>query len=148
MENSLADPGGQPSTVPFDCIRCGICCSIYQVRISREEATVLASHMSMEFYEWVGRFCDPRWYDPRSYLVRHEGGHCVFLKRGADERTYLCSVHEVRPSSCREWRAGLDKPECREGLRRYWSVRVDEDGNLLGTPTALSRLQRHLRSLV
>ena len=101
----------------------------------------------MEFYEWVGRFCDPRWHDSRSYLVRHEGDHCVFLKRGEDRRTFVCSVYSVRPSSCREWRAGLDKPECREGLRRYWRVHVDDDRQLSGTPAALACLQRFVESL-
>ena len=132
------------ATVPtFECILCGICCSVYQVRISREEAATLADHMSMEFYEWVGRFCDPRWHDSRSYLVRHENGHCVFLKRGDDRRKALCTVYGVRPSSCREWQAGLEKLECQEGLRRYWHVQVDENERLIGTPLALSRLQSH-----
>jgi Fe-S-cluster containining protein len=131
----------------FGCILCGICCSVYQVRTSREEAQAIADHMSMEFYDWVGRFCDPRWHDSRSHLVRHEGGHCVFLKRGEDRRKALCSIYSVRPSSCREWRAGTDKLECQEGLRRYWHVQVDENQGLTGTPLALSRLQRFLESL-
>ena len=142
-----ADCEAEASAPSFECILCGICCSVYQVRISREEAATLADRMSMEFYEWVGRYCDPRWHDSRSYLVRHEGGHCVFLERRDDRRTALCSVYDVRPSSCREWQAGMDKPECQEGLRRYWHVQVDGDHRLAGTPLALSRLRAFLDSL-
>ncbi|MFC2008491.1 YkgJ family cysteine cluster protein [Chloroflexota bacterium] len=143
-----ADLEAEAEALSFDCILCGICCSIYQVRITREEAATLADHISMEFYDWVGRFCDPRWHDSCSYLVCHEGGHCVFLKRGDDRRTALCSVYDVRPSSCRDWKAGTDKPECQEGLRRYWKVQVDDGRHLVGTPLALSRLRTFLDLLV
>ena len=146
-EHPYEDLGVGTSATRFDCILCGICCSVYQVRITAEEAAALASHMSMGFYDWVGRFCDPRWYDSRSYLVRHEDGHCIFLKRGSDRRTFLCSVYDLRPGSCREWQAGLDKPECVEGLRRYWRVAVNGDGNMIGAPGALSRLHDYLQSL-
>jgi Fe-S-cluster containining protein len=41
----------------------------------------------------------------------------MFLERDGEGRT-SCSIHPVRPDACRDWEAGLDKKECRQGLVR------------------------------
>lgn len=130
----------------FRCVLCGICCSVYQVCISHEEAASIAAHMSMDFYEWVGMFCDPRWHDARSYLIRHDVGRCIFLRRGENRRIATCGIYQFRPSSCRDWEASLNKPECIEGLRRYWKVGVDADGNVCGSAVSMARLRAFLAS--
>jgi len=136
------------SEEPFDlpCIRCGVCCTVYQVRISPTEARQIADCLGMEYWDWVGRYCDPRWSDPRSHLIRHDDGGCVFLERLSEE-VALCRIYGVRPASCRDWCAGVFKPACQDGLKRFWQVGVDSSGQLQGTPEALSRLGEFVRLL-
>jgi len=140
--------GSGMAAAPFDlpCIRCGVCCSVYQVRISPSEAVAIAESMGMERWDWVGRFCDPRWHDPRSHLIRHDENGCVFLDR-SQEHVSLCSIYAVRPSACRDWAAGVFKPACQRGLKQGWQVEVDDAGRLRGSEDALSRLDSFLRSL-
>jgi len=142
--------GGKAATdgEPFDlpCIRCGVCCTVYQVRVSPAEAMAIADHMGLERWDWVGRYCDPRWHDTRSHLIRHDEGGCVFLKRSSGGLS-LCSIYEVRPEACRDWAAGVLKPACRDGLKRFWQVDVSEDGRLQGSAESLTRLETLLRSL-
>jgi len=142
--------GGAGATAvrPFDlpCIRCGVCCTVYQVRISPAEARAIAEHMDLERWDWVGRYCDPRWHDTRSHLIRHDDGGCVFLTRSAGGVS-LCSIYEVRPEACRDWAAGVFKPACRDGLKRFWQLEVSEDGRLQGSAASVARLDTFLRSL-
>ena len=128
------------------CIRCGVCCTVYQVRISPAEARHIAASMQADYWDWVGQYCDPRWHDTRSHLIRHDAGGCVFLNRVTEE-VALCRIYAVRPLSCRDWAAGVFKPACQEGLKRYWQVHVDAAGNLTGEPSALARLGHFLREL-
>jgi len=136
-----------PAAEPFDlpCIRCGVCCTVYQVRISPAEAIAIAGSMGMERWDWAGRYCDSRWHDPRSHLIRHDETGCVFLDRSRGD-VALCSIYSVRPSACRDWAAGVFKPACQDGLRRYWQVEVDDGGQLRGSEEALARLDSFLRS--
>ena len=136
---------GESFTLP--CFQCGVCCSVYQVRIDTPEARVIAEHMGMELYDWVGLYCDPRWHGTQSHLIRHERGSCVFLERSRGSKTALCGIYGVRPSSCRDWASGVDKPECREGLWRYWRISVSPEGQLDGTPEVLARFRDLIRML-
>jgi hypothetical protein len=138
---------GRPEE-PFDlpCVRCGVCCTVYQVRISPTEARQIADCLGMEYWDWVGRYCDPRWSDPRSHLIRHDDGGCVFLERSSEE-VALCRIYGVRPASCRDWCAGVFKPACQDWLKRFWQVGVDSSGQLQGTPESLSRLEEFVRLL-
>lgn len=138
----------QSHVEPFDlpCFRCGVCCSVYQVRISPFEARAIADSMGMDYWDWVGRYCDPRWSDPRSHLIRHDDRGCVFLDHSGGE-VALCGIYRVRPASCRDWAAGVFKPACQEGLKRFWHVHVDSAGHLQGSSEALSRLYESLRLL-
>jgi hypothetical protein len=146
--DSPCHPEHSPSGVPFAlaCIRCGVCCTVYQVRISQMEAQRIAALMGLDYWDWVGRYCDPRWSDPRSHLIRHGDDGCVFLD-DADGKVALCRIYGVRPVSCRDWSAGIFKPACQEGLRRFWNVEVDQDGRLSGSPEALSLIDDFLRRL-
>ncbi|MBN1153075.1 MAG: YkgJ family cysteine cluster protein [Dehalococcoidia bacterium] len=155
METAVI-PGGDASREPVDsgpltpvelpCLRCGVCCTVYQVRLSPGEAQEIAHAMGLDYWDWVGRFCDPRWPDPRSHLLRHDDHGCVFLHQ-TQEKVALCRIYRVRPLSCRDWAAGVFKPACQDGLKRYWQVEVDDAGRLRGTPDALARLDEFIRSL-
>ncbi len=136
---------GESFTLP--CFQCGVCCSVYQVRIDTSEARAIAEHMGMELYDWVGLYCDPRWHGTQSHLIRHERDACVFLERRRGSKIRPCSIHGVRPSSCRNWASGVDKPECREGLRRHWRISVGPEGQLDGTPEALGKFREFARML-
>jgi len=148
--NSVRQPAADsgPAAEPFGlpCIRCGVCCTVYQVRISPAEAIAIAGSMGMERWDWVGRYCDPRWHDTRRHLIRHDEDGCVFLDRSRGD-VALCSIYSVRPSACRDWAAGVFKPACQDGLRRYWQVEVDDEGQLRGSEEALARLDTFLHSL-
>jgi Fe-S-cluster containining protein len=120
---------------------------VYQVRIDTSEARLIAEHMKMELFEWIGLYCDPRWHGTQSHLIRHERGACVFLERIRGSKVALCGVYGVRPASCRSWASGVDKPECREGLRRQWRIGVSPEGQLDGTPEALAKFRDLLRML-
>lgn len=134
----------QTDELDLTCIRCGVCCTVYQVRIGRAEAGQIAESMGMDYWDWVGQYCDPRWSDPRSHLIRHDDRGCVFLSH-SPEQGALCGIYRVRPSSCRDWAADALKPACQEGLRRFWNVTVDPAGRLQGSEDDLSRLQAFLQ---
>jgi len=119
---------------------------VYQVRISQTEARRIAEFMDIDYWDWVGRYCDPRWSDPRSHLIRHDDDGCVFLDH-PEGKVALCRTYGVRPDSCRDWSAGVLRPACQEGLRRFWNVEVDHDGRLSGSPEALSLLDEFLQRL-
>ena len=138
---------GATESFTLPCFQCGVCCTVYQVRIDTSEARAIAEHMGMELYDWVGRYCDPRWSGTQSHLIRHERGACVFLERSGDSKTSLCGIYRVRPSSCRNWASGVDKPECREGLWRYWRISVSPEGQLDGTPENLAEFRKFVRIL-
>ncbi len=133
---------------PFDlpCIRCGVCCTVYQVRISPSEAREIAESLGLDYWDWVGRYCDPRWSDTRSHLIRHDDDGCVFLDHSRSE-VALCRIYSVRPSSCRDWHAGVFKPACQAGLKDVWHIHVDDSGQLQGSAESLAELQEYLRLL-
>lgn len=136
-------PGVAIDPEELSCFRCGICCNVYQVRINRAEATLIAHSMGIDYWEWVGRYCDARWPDPRSHLIRHDDKGCVFLQDAGPDGA-LCGIYAVRPYSCRAWGAGVFKPACQEGLRRFWQVEVNAAGQLEGSSESLARLRRFL----
>jgi Fe-S-cluster containining protein len=134
----------EPAELP--CFRCGVCCTVYQVRISPAEARCIAASLDLDYWDWVGRYCDPRWSDPRSHLIRHDKMGCVFLDYSKEQES-LCRIYAVRPDSCRQWAASAFKPACQEGLKRNWSLSVDSEGRLLGAPDARQRFERFLAKL-
>ncbi len=143
-ESVPENPHAETSPFEFPCIRCGVCCSVYQVRLGPSEARIIADAMGMDYWDWVGRYCDPRWSDPRSHLIQHDDGGCVFLDHSGGG-TSLCRIYGVRPVSCREWAAGIFKPACQEGLKRFWHIEVDASGALRGSPEDIARLREFLR---
>lgn len=138
---SQIEPSGE-----IPCICCGVCCTVYQVRVSPAEAMLIAEAMGLDYWDWVGRFCDPRWPDPFSHLIRHDDLGCVFLDH-SQPKMALCRIYRIRPGSCRDWCAGIFKPVCQRGLMEHWQVSVDSAGRLCGAPDALALLAEFIHSL-
>jgi hypothetical protein len=73
----------------------------------------------------------------------------VFLRAGLDEiiPEYLCLIHDFKPACCREWQSGLDKAECREGLKSIWDLIVEPAGQISGRPEKMSVFEGYIESL-
>lgn len=129
------------------CIRCGICCSKYQPRLSLNEVRNIAHKLGLSLKVFLTEYTDPRWPGTESYILRHNDGACVFLQASADKLQNMCLIQSYKPQCCLEWISGMHQPECREGLRAKWSVSIDSSGNLTGSPQNISRFRQFLQSL-
>jgi Fe-S-cluster containining protein len=77
------------------------------VRVSDEEARVLARHLGLELADFRLRFTR-RLDDGTTSLTEKPNLECVFWSRESG-----CTVHPVRPTQCRTWpfwRANLASP--------------------------------------
>ena len=136
----------EPQDGDIPCFRCGVCCIRYQVRVSRAEAQQIAEQSGITLDEWLERYADKRLPGVESVLIRQQRGACVFLERtGRNQRG--CSINAIKPASCQEWKAGLQRWECQEGLLKYWRLKVDTAGKLKGSDGELSRFRAFLKSL-
>jgi hypothetical protein len=127
------------------CFRCGVCCSAFQPCLSLEEAGKLAGWLGLDISAFREKYSDPRWPGTRNLLVRQEKGDCVFLERLEDGRATRCRIHQQRPSACRDWVAGPDKPQCVQGLQ-MWGLAFKAD-KLVGPENALKEFEGFLKSL-
>jgi len=143
-EKGKNDEKGEPA---FPCFRCGICCSGYQIYMSRAEAQILAENIGVTWQVFVDNYLDPRWPGTETIVVRHVAGRCPFLDQPADSIFGLCRIHEFKPFCCRQWQASLDRKECRQGLSRYWGLSVAENGELKGSPEDILCFQTYIESL-
>ncbi len=137
---------GEESTV-FPCICCGVCCSKYQARLELTEAQNIADRLGMSFDKFRDDYTDTRWPGKDSYLLRQKDGMCVFLKQETGSEIKHCRIHNFKPAACREWEAGLNKKECREGLSLYWRLSVNSLGEIAGLAKDLARFQSFLKTL-
>ena len=133
---------------PFQCFRCGICCTKYHVHVSFIEAHRIADELGFTWDEWLDKYIEKRWPRFDSYLLhRNENGSCVFLDRVSGSKISRCRIHPFRPSSCREWSPGLYRPECQEGLNYFWELTVSEKGIIAGTKEKLADFSSFLKLL-
>lgn len=122
------------SVQPLDtiCFRCGECCRRYQVLLDCSELESLAKHLKISAEEFRAQYADLRWPGEDKCLIRRADDGCPFMR--GENKEYLCTVHTQKPQPCRDWAASLDKPECRQGLKKFWQLAVDSTGHLQGTP--------------
>jgi Fe-S-cluster containining protein len=115
------DNGWREHGPEMPCHRCGVCCERWQPLISVDDAERLAAHLGMSFAAFRAAYTEPYPFDDERWLLRHEGGGCVFLRFSEDDGVARagCAVHPARPAVCREWTAGFDKKECIQGLARF-----------------------------
>ncbi len=103
--------GGKEEAI--ECFRCGICCMRYQPRLSIKEMKTIASKLGLSLKEFSAKYIQKT---KVGYLIRHSEKGCLFLKWEGERAS--CAIYPFRPEACRNWQAGLFRPECREGLRK------------------------------
>ncbi|MEN8613796.1 YkgJ family cysteine cluster protein [Dehalogenimonas sp. THU2] len=128
------------------CFCCGVCCSKYQVQMPLEEAHRIAATLGIGWEEFQREYLDPAWPGVRTVLVRHAGGHCLFLERQPDERVFFCRIQAFKPASCIEWQADLSKQDCREGLAS-WHLCVGATGCIEGAPSDIEEFDALIDAL-
>jgi Fe-S-cluster containining protein len=130
----------------IECFRCGICCSRYQVRLSLVEARRIANELVISWEKFLEKYTDHHWPGTRSFLLTQSHGTCIFLKQGKAGKSTSCLIHQFRPSSCREWKPSQYRPECKEGLDKYWGLKVSPEGKLQGNKVNIKRFQAFFKS--
>ncbi len=112
-----------------------------------DEPQVLAKNLGITMQEFVDYYLDPRWPGTESVVIRHVQGKCPFLDQPEGSVFGLCRIHEFKPYCCRQWQAGLDHKECRQGLSRYWGLTIGQDSELIGSPENKLCFQTFVESL-
>jgi len=136
-----------PHGLDLPCFRCGLCCTRYQAPVTTIEAKALAESFNMTLDAFLDRYIDDSWFEPGSYLLDTDSGACIFLDTSDDGKTMSCRIHKLRPQACRDWQAGFDKKECRDGLQLRWGLTVTDSGKLIGPEKNLREFRAFLRSL-
>jgi Fe-S-cluster containining protein len=98
------------------CRRCGVCCTRHQAYVRPGEIERIAAFLGITVGDWEKLYDDPRWEYHDYRLIRHVNGACAFVK--CDKGLASCFIYSVRPACCAEWQPGLDKKECREGMKK------------------------------
>jgi Fe-S-cluster containining protein len=109
----------------FNCICCGTCCRKFQPRLNTSELEVIAGRLGITVARFIADYTDHRWPGTLSYLLVHRDEACVFLYSTPDTHLQLCRIHDFKPSCCRDWAAGIQKSECRAGLKNLCGIEVD-----------------------
>lgn len=136
------------SAFSIACLRCGECCTRYQVRMDAAEAARIAGDMGISLERFIEIYTDSRWPGRRSLLLRHHEGRCIFLDMGSrDLGTAACIIHPFKPSSCREWDSSLGNPECRVGLMKISGVFTGQSSEVISPEEGLELFQAHLDAL-
>jgi len=102
---------------PVECFRCGICCQRYQPKVTSWDINAIAEYLGVTKNDFISRYVQ-RVPLKEGFLLRRYGKSCVFLSPGGRDKRAECTIYEVRPRVCRDWIAGLSRPECREGLNK------------------------------
>lgn len=133
------------SKAPIPCFQCGVCCIKWQPLLSPVEIRQLAAGLGVSVRTARRRYIRP-------YPLRRGWGMlttgavgCVFLRFEAGRS--FCSIYAVRPQVCRDWSAGLDKSECREGLELMASGPVLAPADLYPNATDRAELVTRVSAL-
>lgn len=105
----------EPAEKPFECFRCGICCTRYQPRLSPEELEGIAAELSLSTTDFIVRYVI---VTQTGYLLKQSKGGCIFLQWENGGTRATCGIYPFRPAACRNWTPSLFRPECQEGLIR------------------------------
>jgi hypothetical protein len=84
--------------LPFECTRCGACCTGAPgyVWVNAEEIAALAEHRGESVEQFSKKYV--RRVGQRYSLTEKPGGDCVFWDKKAG-----CTVYPARPIQCRTW---------------------------------------------
>lgn len=150
MTHEINDVASHPGQLglrlpePLPCFRCGECCRRYQVLLEQGEAERLADYLGLSVRELKDRYTDDRWPGKDKFLLRQGETGCPFLQQQG--REFLCAIHNVKPQACRDWTAGIDRRECREGLSAYWGLAFNAEGEIEGEPDIIREFQDFIRN--
>jgi len=136
---------GENKERKFQCFHCGVCCTRYQVYMTLTEAKDLAAHLGVSLKKFLRSYTDPRWPGNETFLIHHQNGACVFLKRMQGDKVTQCLIYAYRPQDCRSWMPEMNKPECQQGLS-MWGLEVSPTGKLRGTIENLKRFELFMES--
>ncbi len=131
-------------TIP--CFRCGVCCSQYIISLTQEDAERVVDYLGITWDEWLEEYVEPDWFEINRFMLLQRNGECPFLRHETDRIT-TCAIQPVKPSACWEWTQGLNRPDCPEGLNKYWGLRVTPAGKIEGPEEKLKEFYRFLGSL-
>ena len=98
------------------CRRCGVCCTQHQAFVTPEDLERIITYLGITESDWDRLYDDPRWQFTGYRLIKHVSGGCAFLKY--EKGLAVCEIHAVKPACCAIWQPDLERPECREGMRR------------------------------
>jgi len=129
------------------CFRCGICCTVYQPQLSLAEGHHIAGGMGITLDEFRSGYTDKSWPGMDNFLLRKHDGACVFLEFAEGGKITSCRIHHLRPSSCRDWKPGLQRRECQSGLTRYWGLTVSASGQIEGPAQKLREFHLMLQAI-
>jgi Fe-S-cluster containining protein len=128
----------------FPCFCCGICCSKFQPRLSLSEARILAHNLGISWERFLAEYIDPHWPGSRSYLLCQIDGACIFLRTGESKKPKLCLIHDFKPTCCAEWKQGINRSECLEGLKTDWDLTMDSSGKICGSQEKIQAFERFI----
>jgi len=93
-----APDSARESNLSAACLRCGECCTRYQVLLEEFEIEQVAGYLGITVEKLKEKYTDPRWPVPGKFLLRHrDKGGCIFLVYQGKQA--LCSVHIAKPKS-------------------------------------------------
>jgi hypothetical protein len=101
----------------IECFRCGVCCARYRPKVTIKEMERIARklHMSREAFSTAYVRAVPT---KDAYILQNAAETCPFLRWDEKGVEATCVIHAFRPQACRNWKPGLSRPECREGLAK------------------------------
>jgi hypothetical protein len=129
------------------CLCCGTCCFDFQPIIDLSEAHLISAKLGLNWTDFLSDYIDPRWPGTHNLLIRHINGACAFLTPSRDQKQFLCTIHDYKPSCCRDWKQGLDRRECQKGLSTRWGLKIDQSGKIQGTREKLELFEAYLKTL-
>lgn len=98
MSATDPEPSWYEDGLPFECTRCGACCTGAPgyVWVVDEEIARLAAFRGESVEQFTGKFV--RQVGTRLSLIEKPGGDCIFWEKSAG-----CTVYPARPVQCQTW---------------------------------------------
>lgn len=129
------------------CFCCGVCCSKYQAQLPLSEAEIISDKLGMSWPDFQTQYLDPAWPGIQTVLLKHQDGRCVFLEPQSDHRYFFCRIQSYKPAVCLSWEADFTKPDCREGLGRYWKLKFDAENRVTGDTADMANFNGFMKQI-
>ena len=131
----------------ISCLCCGTCCRKYQPRLTADDVTLISKKLGLPSQQFIQDYTDHRWPGTQSFLLIHKNEACVFLEYFLEKGISLCRIHSFKPACCRDWACGLIKPECQEGLKNKFGIKVDSSDRMEASPEQELQLKQRLEMI-